>query len=139
MTLLPCSSAAASGAAPCEAEPDAVWAEVAAGWPELLAGGAHLLAVKDARDGRYLAVGSASQALFGLAAEAWVGRNDAELFGAAVANAWRAADELALARTGPGPMLVRPIRASAMAPPSIRTVAAAPTMAHACAVRLSFS
>lgn len=101
MTLLPCSSAAASGAAPCEAEPDAVWAEVAAGWPELLAGGAHLLAVKDARDGRYLAVGSASQALFGLAAEAWVGRNDAELFGAAVANAWRAADELALARTGP--------------------------------------
>lgn len=60
-----------------------------------------MLAVKGAQDGRYLAAGSASQALFGLAAEAWVGRTDAELFGAAVASAWRSADELALGRAEP--------------------------------------
>jgi hypothetical protein len=36
-------------------------------------------------------------------------------------------------------MLVRPMRASATDPPSIRTAAATPTIAHAWATRLNFS
>ncbi len=45
----------------------------------------------------------------------------------------------AVARTGVEPMLVRPMRASAMEPLLRRTAAATPTMAHDCAVRLNFS
>ncbi|MEN9417653.1 MAG: hypothetical protein RI988_1273, partial [Pseudomonadota bacterium] len=92
---------AAGSAAPAQAAPGAVWEEAAAGWPGLLAAGTQLLAVKDGQGGRYLAVGPAAQALFGLEPEAWVGRTDAELFGGALATAWRAADELALGRAEP--------------------------------------
>jgi diguanylate cyclase (GGDEF)-like protein len=105
MTSSPSASSEKPAAAPGEALAQstlgAAWAEAAAGWPELLAGGAELLAVKDAQDGRYLAAGPAAQALFGLAPEAWSGRTDVELFGPALATAWRAADELALGRAEP--------------------------------------
>ncbi len=46
---------------------------------------------------------------------------------------------IAEARIGVGPMLVSPIRASAMRPLSRRTAAATATIDHACATRLNFS
>jgi FlaA1/EpsC-like NDP-sugar epimerase len=46
---------------------------------------------------------------------------------------------VAVARIGVPPTFARPMRASAMDPESMRTVAPAPTMLQACAVRLNFS
>ena len=54
------------------------------------------LAIKDARDGRYLHADRRLGALFGIAPEAWIGRSDAELFDAAIVTALRAADQTAL-------------------------------------------
>ncbi len=49
------------------------------------------------------------------------------------------ADSTPRARTGTDAMFVSATRASAIAPASVRTVAATPTMDHACATRLNFS
>jgi len=77
------------------------WRSAAPGWPALLAGCGQVLAVKDAASGRYRAIGPAWQVLFGLDPAACLGRTDVEIFGSAVASAWRAADQLALDRDGP--------------------------------------
>lgn len=94
--MLPTASAS-SAAAP----PDPAWQQAAAAWPLALAAGGQLLAVKDAGSGRYLALGPAVGTLFGLAPEAARGRTDAEIFGAALAASWRAADQAALDRGAP--------------------------------------
>ena len=62
-------------------------------------------------------------------------------FGGALAHADPAGDlpAVALARSGVGPMLVSPIRASAMCPFSRRTAAATATMDQAWATRWNFS
>lgn len=67
-------------------------------WPALIAGRGQVLAVKDAASGRYRAIGSAWQSLLGLDPAACVGRTDGEIFGGALASAWRAADQMALDR-----------------------------------------
>lgn len=77
------------------------WRSAAPGWPVLLAGCGQVLAVKDAASGRYRAIGPGWQALFDLSPADCVGRTDVEIFGGAVATAWRAADQLALDRDGP--------------------------------------
>ncbi|MFM7533341.1 MAG: GGDEF domain-containing protein [Rubrivivax sp.] len=74
------------------------WRSAAPLWPALLAGRGQALAVKDASSGRYRAIGAGWQALFGLDPLACVGCTDAEIFGGAVASAWRAADQMALDR-----------------------------------------
>ena len=56
-----------------------------------------------------------------------------------LASAPASAASTAVARSGVLPMLVSPIRASAMCPFSRRTTAATATIDHACATRLNFS
>ena len=56
-----------------------------------------------------------------------------------LASAPVAAASAAVARTGTGPMLVRPILASATWPFERLASAATPTIAQACAVRWNFS
>ena len=56
-----------------------------------------------------------------------------------VAAAPASASSTAVARSGVLPMLVSPIRASAIVPPSIRTVAATATIGHWCLMRTNFS
>jgi diguanylate cyclase (GGDEF)-like protein len=87
-------------AAPAAGDPAATWRATAALWPGLLAGCGQALAVKDAASGRYRAIGPGWQALFGLDPAACVGLTDGEIFGGAVAAAWRAADQMALDRAG---------------------------------------
>ena len=74
------------------------WQDTALAWPGLLAGRGQALAVKDADSGRYRAIGPAWQGLFGLDPAECLGRTDVEIFGGAVAAAWRAADQMALDR-----------------------------------------
>ena len=83
------------------ADPGPAWQQAAAAWPLALAAGGHLLAVKDARSGRYLALGPALGALLGVDEAAALGRTDAEIFGPVLAAAWRAADQAALDRGQP--------------------------------------
>jgi hypothetical protein len=63
----------------------------------------------------------------------------AEAIASAVASTSTRAASTPLARSGVGPMLVSPTRASAIRPPSRRTIAATATIDHACATRLNFS
>ena len=54
------------------------------------------LAVKGTTDGRYLQANARLGELFGIAADAWLGRTDAELFDTTLVGALRAADQTAL-------------------------------------------
>ena len=99
MSSTPAHPADAVAAAPSDAPPTGqAWRDVAPLWPGLLAGHGHALAVKDAATGRYRAIGPAWQTLFGLDPADCLGRTDAEIFGGAVAAAWRAADQMVLDR-----------------------------------------
>ncbi|MGL6113231.1 MAG: diguanylate cyclase [Rubrivivax sp.] len=60
-----------------------------------------LLAIKDAATGRYEAVNPAMARFLGRAAEEIRGHNDAELVDPALATAWRASEQAALAQTQP--------------------------------------
>lgn len=60
-----------------------------------------MLAIKSADNGRYVYVSSDMAALLGRAPQAIVGRSDAELVEPAVATAWRAAEQTALAQAEP--------------------------------------
>ena len=82
-------------------------------------------------------VGRALRSLLGLVPSA--ARAAAEAIASWVASAPASAASTPRARSGVGPMLVSPIFASAMRPPSRRTAAATATIDQACATRLNFS
>lgn len=69
--------------------------------PAVLARQGELLAVKEARSGRYVHVNPAMAAWLRRPSEELIGRTDGELFDAPVATALRAAEQTALAQDGP--------------------------------------
>jgi len=77
---------------------DAVLAGVLDAW---LARQGAMLAIKDVASGRYAHVNAAMARFLGRAVQDIVGRNDAELVDPAVATAWRAAEQTALAQAQP--------------------------------------
>jgi diguanylate cyclase (GGDEF)-like protein len=75
-----------------------VWAEVLDAWTSRQGA---LLSIKDAATGRYEHVNEAMARFLGRAAADILGRSDAELVDPALATAWRAAEQTALAQAQP--------------------------------------